>query len=175
MRVLGRGECSVRSKSGPEQATQRAWCPLTSVGQDGGEEKRWAFLKCCPPILAAWPQHGGHLPCQVLTLTKASVGSRVTQFWGQGESRPVPGLQRPGQRCQDQAQSPILLMPSEQGARTRHGKERGYPPVLSRHIPFKLSPSKTIPVWEKGLQSDTAHLPHLHLHPSSQAIWTPQT
>lgn len=51
----------------------------------------------------------------------------------------------------------------------------GYPPVHSRHSPFKLSSSKTIPIWEKGLQSRTTHPPHRRLHPSSQAIWTPRT
>lgn len=35
----------------------------------------------------------------------------------------------------------------------------GYPPVRSRHSPFKLSSSKTIPIWEKGLQSRTTHPP----------------
>lgn len=136
---------------------------LVSPGPSGAGWGGWGEEDGFAGALA-WPPRGGHLPCQGLTPAKASVGPRVTQLWGQGESGSAPGLQRPGQG----RPVPTELMPGEQGASIRHGS-RGGAHLCPPDTAFSTPVSITLPVWEKGHSP-----PHLHLHPSSQAIMTPQ-
>lgn len=65
-------------------------------------------------------------------------------------------------------------MPREQEARTKPGRCGGLPRTLPTQPPYNLGPPNCPSIWEKGLKGTRAPLPHLHLHPHSQAIWAHQ-